>query len=348
MKKIVFCGGGTAGHVMPNIALIEQLDREQIEIHYIGGNGIEKEILKKYPHVIYHEISCPKLIRKLTIKNLGIPLKLIKAISYCRKLLNEIKPNLIFSKGGYISVPVVMASKKIPVLAHESDYTMGLANKIIYHYADKMFFSFKDTPEKYRKGIYSGTPIRKEVFNGNKNKIKNLLQINNTLPCVLVVGGSTGATAINDFILNHIKELTDKYNIIHITGKSKINKSINNKNYYPIEYAENMGDYLSLADFIISRAGSNAIYEMLALKKLMLLVPLPKDQSRGDQLLNARYFEKKGYAEVIYQDQLSLKLLEFKLKKLENNEKNYLTELSKIKELNGTKIVLSEIKKYIK
>ena len=348
MKKVVFCGGGTAGHVMPNIALIEQLLKDNVEIHYIGSNGIEKTILQKYPKVLYHEITCPKLIRKLTLKNLCIPFKLLNAIQNCKKILKQINPDLIFSKGGYVSVPVVMASKKIPVLAHESDYTMGLANKIIYRYVDTMFFSFRDTALKYKKGIFSGTPIRKEIFNGNKSRLKNQLNIKNNLSNLIIVGGSTGASAINDFILHNLKELTLKYNVIHITGKSKINKNIEYENYYPIEYVDNMGDYLTLADYIISRAGSNAIYEMLALKKSMLLIPLPKDQSRGDQIVNANYFEKEGFAEVIQQEQLSLELLEFKLKKLANNREKYLQKINKLKEINGTKVILNKIRKYLK
>jgi len=164
MKNIVFCGGGTAGHVMPNIALIEELKEKDINIHYIGGDGIEKNILTKYPYVKYHEITAPKFIRKLSLKNLSIPFKLISSVNKCKKILKEIKPDLIFSKGGYISVPVVMASKKVPVIGHESDYTMGLANKIIYRYAKKMFFSFRDTANKYNKGEFSGTAIRKNIF----------------------------------------------------------------------------------------------------------------------------------------------------------------------------------------
>ncbi len=304
MKKIVFCGGGTAGHVMPNIALIEKL-KDKAEIHYIGGNGIEKDIIKKYPFITYHEIRTTKLIRKLTLKNLCIPFQLISAINNAKKVLKDIKPDVIFSKGGFVSVPVVLAHGKIPVLGHESDYSMGLANKLIYPRCKTMFFSFKSTATKYnKKGVYSGTPIRQEIFNGNKTKLLNGLKINNGFKNILVVGGSTGAKAINDVVVENLDELTKKYNIFHITGKNK-GKKISHKNYYQFDYVNNMGDFLSASDLIISRAGSNAIFEFLALKKKMILIPLPLDQSRGDQILNAKHFEQNNWAKVILQENLN-------------------------------------------
>lgn len=360
MKKIVFCGGGTAGHVMPNIAIIEQLLKRNIEIHYIGSNGIEKRILSNYPQVKYHEISCPKLIRKLTLKNLTIPFRLIKSINHCKQILKEIKPNVIFSKGGYVSVPVVMSAQNIPVIGHESDYTMGLANKIIYHYTNKMFFSFSDTAHKYyKKGEFSGTAIRNSVFQGNKLKLKKELGIINSKPNILIVGGSTGAKAINDFIFTNIEILTKNYNVIHITGKQHspnnssketCNPYFQNKidGYHPIEYVDNMGDYLALADYIISRAGSNAIFEFLALKKLMLLIPLPKEESRGDQLLNAKYFEEQGFAEVLQQKDLTITNLNKKLDSLKANKSKIFNTMSKSNKQNGTKIIVSELLSYLK
>ena len=356
MKKIVFCGGGTAGHVMPNIALIEELIRKDYEIHYIGGKGIEKTILKNYPYVIYHEIESPKLIRKLTFKNLSIPFKLLKAIAHCKNILKEIKPNLIFSKGGYLSLPVVIASKNIPVVGHESDYSMGLANKIIYKYTDKMFFSFKNVSKKYKKGEFSGSIIRKNIFNGNKEKAKQQLNITNNKKCILVIGGSTGAKSINNFILNNLESLTKEYNIIHITGKNKNTNNqhcekcpewrIKNYTYYPVEYVEDIENYITLADYIISRAGSNAIFEFLALKKQMILIPLPKDQSRGDQILNANYFYENGLAEVIPQNKLTIQLLNEKINLLKKNKNTYHKNMINFNSKNGTDIIINEILKY--
>lgn len=343
MKKIVFCGGGTAGHVMPNIAIIEKL-KNTCEIHYIGGNGIEKDIIKKHPYVTYHEIKTTKLVRKFTLKNLLIPFKLIGCVNDAKKVLKEIKPDVIFSKGGFVSVPVVLAHGKIPVYAHESDFTMGLANKLIYPHCKKMFFSFSITAEKYdKKGVYSGTPIRKDIFNGNKQRAKEVLKIKNNLPNILVVGGSSGALAINKVIVNNLNTLTKHYNIIHITGKNKQSK-ISHKNYFQVDYAENMGDLLDLADIIISRAGSNAIFEFLTLNKQMILIPLPTDQSRGDQILNARYFEKNGWAQVILQQDLNTRTLlnAIEYSKKQKNKTKANTQLP-----DATKIILNELKQYL-
>lgn len=350
MKKIVFCGGGTAGHVMPNIALIENLQsNKKIEIHYIGGAGIEKKILEKYKNITYHEINPPKLIRSFTLKNLTLPFSLIKSIINCKKLLKEISPNVIFSKGGFISVPVVLASKKIPVIGHESDYTMGLANKIIYKFADKMFFSFSDTALQYpKKGEYSGTPIRKKIYKGKNLKCK--LNINNNLNTILIVGGSSGASYINEFIYKNIDELCRGYNIIHITGKQKqqaVVKLHTPPNYYKIEYAENIEDYITTADFIISRAGSNSIFEFLELRKPMILIPLPKDQSRGDQILNANYFSRNNLAITIQQEELTLDNLKVKLKELKTNKESYIKNMKNFNQQNGTTTIFREIKKYL-
>lgn len=344
MSKIVLCGGGTAGHVMPNIALLPHLKKHFDEIHYIGTNGIEKQLLADYKYVNFHEIECVKLIRSLTPKNLLIPFKLIGSINKCKKLLNNIKPNVIFSKGGYVSVPVVLASKNIPVIAHESDYTMGLANKIIYKKAKTMFFSFEDACKKYKKGVLSGPPIRQQIFNGNKIKAKSNLYINNNLPCILVVGGSLGAKAINDIIYNCLPELTKIFNIIHITGKNY--KKIEYKNYYQIEYAKDIEDYLSLSDIVISRAGSNAIFEFLALKKPMLLIPLPKANSRGDQILNAKYFQKNNWANVIFQENINKDLLINTINQMYTNLNKIRNNLQAINITNGTERILTEILKY--
>jgi len=225
---------------------------------------------------------------------------------------------------------------------------MGLANKIIYRYCNNMFFSFQDTYLRYnKKGIFSGTPIRKNIFNGNKNLVKNKLHINNNKPVILVVGGSTGAKQINDFIYKHRKQLTLNYNIIHITGKGKNNYK-EEKNYFPIEFASDIENYLDYADIIISRAGSNAIFEFLALKKNMLLIPLPKDQSRGDQILNAEYFYKNKFAEVIEQENLTIDLLEEKLNKLKNQKFKYKQSMDRYDLKNGTNIILKKIVNHLK
>ena len=307
MKKIVLTGGGTAGHVMPNVALLKYLEKEFDEIHYIGSfNGIEKNIIKNYPQIIYHEIPTVKLIRSLTPKNLLIPLKLLKSLKKTKQILKAINPSVIFSKGGFVSVPVVLvgAKLKIPIIAHESDSSMGLANKIILKKCEKMCFSFENLAKKYKeKGVFSGSPIRDEIFKGNKQQTIKELNLLENKPTILIMGGSLGATAINNVIFENAEELSKQYNLIHIVGKNNSNKKLLKiNNYKQIEFANKIENYLSCADIVISRSGSNSIFEFLALKKPMILIPLPKSSSRGDQIINAQIFHSKGYAHILYQE----------------------------------------------
>ncbi len=345
MKKIVLCGGGSAGHVIPNIALLPELKKLYNEIHYIGSDGIEKEILAGYPEIHYHEICAVKLNRSLTLKNLKIPFVLGKAIRQSKKILEEIKPNVIFSKGGYVSVPVVLASGNIPVIGHESDFTMGLANKIIYRKCKKMCFSFEQPCKKYKKkGIFSGSPIRKEILQGKKERLGLNFDKRTTL---LFVGGSLGAGALNDFIDNNFEVLIKNYNIIHIAGK-KYQQKHHNKNYKCYGYIKNIEDCFDACDVVVSRSGSNAIFEFLALNKPMILVPLPKTSSRGDQILNAEEFEKKGFAKVIMQNQLSYENLTTTLSDLIHNKQKYINTMKKANKDIGNKTIIDTILKYSK
>lgn len=351
MKKIVFTGGGTAGHVTPNIGIIEKLKNEY-EIHYIGSyTGIEKDIISKYSYIKYHPITTVKLIRKLTPKNLLIPFKLIKGIRDSKRILKDINPNIIFSKGGFVSVPVAFAGKSlnIPIIAHESDYTMGLANKLVYKKCKKMCFSFEDTSNKYiEKGIYTGTPLRAQLFNGNKEKIKKKFNIQSTKPTLLIFGGSLGAKAINEQIFDILDKLCVKFNVIHIVGKMNKYTKCKEKDYYQVEFANNIEDYFDIADIVISRAGSNSIFELCALYKPMLLIPLPKDSSRGDQILNANYIKKKNLCEVLYQEDMTSDTLLNAINNLYNNKEKYISNLKNQKSINGTNRIVEEIKKYSK
>lgn len=337
MKKIVLCGGGSAGHVVPNIALLPYLKRHYDEIHYIGTNGIEKDIIKNYPEITFHEIKACKLKRSLSLSNLKIPFVLLTSIRQCRKILKQINPNIIFSKGGYASLPVVFAHGKIPVVAHESDYSLGLANKLILSKCKKMCFSFEATARKYNgKGIYTGSPIRKEILQGNKNK----LNLNfDEKPTILIMGGSLGATAINNTLDQARDELLKKYNIIHISGKNYTQKA-NIKGYHCVSYTNNIEDYLDASDIVISRSGSNAIYEFLQLKKPMLLIPLPRTSSRGDQILNANSFKEKGYAEILEQEDLRKDTLISNIDKIYENRNKYISAMkSNCTEIGNEKIV---------
>lgn len=344
MKKIVLTGGGTAGHIYPALAVAERLDGW--EIHFIGGDGMEKEILKKEKNIVFHEVSCIKLERKLTAKNLLIPFKLVEGIIQAKKLLQEIKPNIIFSKGGYASVPTVLAAHSlgIPIISHESDLSMGLANKIILRYCTIMCTSFKETATG-DKCVFTGQPIRKKVFKGNKNAISGNFDEN--LPNLLVIGGSLGAKFLNEIVWKNLDALTSKFNVVHISGK-QAERTRKHTNYLQVKYADNIGDYYAFADIILSRAGAGAINEFVALKKPALLIPLSKAASRGDQIENARLFSKNGYADMMEEENYSIDVLMEKLENLYKNSKKYQKNMQKLQNFDACDKIIDLINKNCK
>ncbi len=323
MKKIVLTGGGTAGHVYPALAVAENL--KDCELHYIGGNGIEKEILSNYKNIVYHTIPTVKFERKLTLKNLLIPIKLAKSIKCAKKILNKINPDVIFSKGGFVAVPVALAGKRenFAIVSHESDLSFGLANKLILRCCNVMCTSFKETAKRNKKCVYTGQPIRSKIFKGRKLQI-----FNNNNPTILVLGGSLGAKAINELIIANLDTLTENFNILHICGKKNFNE-IKHQNYKAVAYAENIEDFYATADIVISRAGSGVINELLALEKPMLLIPLPKGNSRGDQIENAKLFEENGFAEVLMSNNCNIDNLKNKLKLLQRNKEKIISKMKK-------------------
>ena len=347
MKKIVLTGGGTGGHVIPHLALIDNLKNDYI-IHYVGTNGIEKDIISKYPEIKFHTIDAVKFDRKKLLKIFSIPFKLLKSINQAKKILKDINPDVIFSKGGYVSIPVVFAGHKldIPIISHESDLSMGLANKLIYRKCNAMCTSFKETATK-RKMIYTGPPIREKLFKGDKEKGYKITKFNNSKKTLLFIGGSTGAKIINDFVYKNIQKLTQIYNIIHICGKGK-KQEFSLPSYYQVEFTNDIEDLLTITDIVISRAGSNAIFEFLALKKPMILIPLPKGSSRGDQIENAKLFDKNKYASVIYQENLTYDNLLNEINNINNNYKNIVSNMEKLHIANSNEKICNIIRKYSK
>ena len=315
MKKIILTGGGSAGHVTPNLALVPYLKRKGYEIHYIGSqDGIEKEIVSKCTDITYHSIRTGKLRRYFSLKNFTDPFRVIAGCGDAKKIIKEVKPDVIFSKGGFVSVPVAVAakSKKIPVITHESDMTPGLANKIIKPFAKKICVSFPETlkhlPEG--KGIAVGTPIRDELFNGSKARALEFLKFSdNTKPIILIMGGSLGARAINNAVRANLNVLCKEYNLVHLCGKNNLleesEASVYKDAYRQYEFiSEELPDIMAACNVVISRAGSNAIHEFAALNKPMLLIPLPLSASRGDQILNAESFKARGFAIVLDEDKM--------------------------------------------
>lgn len=345
MKKIVLTGGGTAGHIYPALAVKERLPSDY-EVHYIGSNGMEKNIIAKEKDITFHEISSVKLARKLTLKNLLIPFKLWRAVKDAKRTLNDIKPNVIFSKGGFVAVPVVLAAKSlhIPVISHESDLSMGLANKIILKRCNYMCTTFLQTAKGNSRCIYTGQPIRKKVFEGNASVIRNMGCFNTKLKNLIVIGGSTGAKFLNERVWDNLDALTENFNVVHITGKQKVEKHTH-KNYLQVEYAENIGDYYAFADIILSRAGSGAINEFLALRKPALLIPLSKSCSRGDQIENAKLFTSLKIADMLEEENYNSELLVSKLNNLSRNSKTLIKNMEKIQNFDACDKIIELIQK---
>ena len=356
MKTILMTGGGSAGHVTPNIALIPTLRAKGFEVHYAGmKDSIEQKLIEKVEGVTFHEIESGKLRRYLSLKNLASPFKVIKGVSQAKKLVKELKPDIVFSKGGFVSVPVVMAAKgKCPVVCHESDYTPGLANRIAGRYADTVCVTFEDTiklakPKAAKKMVHTGTPIRAELYNGDKQKGLEAMGFSGDKPVLMVMGGSLGAAAINDGVRNALDELTREFDIVHLCGKGKADESIKRPGYVQFEYVgAELPDMLAATSVVISRAGANAVFEFLSLGIPALLVPLPLEASRGDQILNADYVVKKGYAKKLEQKDITTETLVNGVRELYENRVSLAARMKADPLLDGTEEVLDEIFKAAK
>lgn len=310
MKKILFTGGGSAGHVVPNLALIDALKkRGAYEIFYAGTNGIEKRLLAP-TGIPFFEISCPKLVRSFTLKNFAIPFSLYKAIRDSRKILQKIRPDLVFSKGGFVSLPVCLAAakEKIPVLTHESDLSPGLATKLIAKKCRSVLTSFPETAEKLKNGKFVGSPLRDVLFTADKEAARRKYRLNGGKKTILAFGGGSGSMAINEAIFCNLPALTEKYNVIHILGEKNAKNAPVRAGYQPIAYAENMGEIYVVTDLAIARAGSNTLFELAAMRLPSLIVPLQKG-SRGDQAENAAYFERRGLIRTLDESRLQQDLL---------------------------------------
>jgi len=329
MKKIVLTGGGTAGHVTPNIALLPALKAAGYEVEYIGSyNGMEKGLIEACG-IPYTGIASGKLRRYFDLKNFSDPFRVIHGYFQSLRLLRKIKPDVVFSKGGFVSVPVVLAAKTkgIPAIIHESDITPGLANKLAMKGATKVCCNFPET-EKYLpagKAVVTGSPIRTELLNGDAEKGRKLCGFSTGKPVLFIIGGSLGSKVINETIREALPELLTKYQVVHMCGKGNIDHSLDpTKNYKQFEFiGPELADIYAAADMVISRAGANVICELLALKKPNILIPLSAAASRGDQILNAASFEKQGFSMVIKEEALSVTSLTEALKELAENRQTF-------------------------
>lgn len=346
MKKIVLTGGGTAGHVTPNIALLPSLRRAGYEISYVGSyDGIEKRLMADFD-IPYTGISTGKLRRYLDIKNLTDPFRVLKGFSEAKKYLREYRPDVVFSKGGFVSVPVVRAaaSLKIPCIIHESDMTPGLANKLCFPVARKICCNFPETLKMLPEGkaVLTGSPIRAELAQGNRIAGLDMCGFTANKPVVMVIGGSLGAANVNKAVRDALPYLLEDFQVVHICGKDKIdNLLLTTSGYRQFEYVKaELKDLFAMADLVISRAGANAICELLALKKPNILIPLPAASSRGDQLLNAASFEAQGFSIVLNEDDLTTDLLVDKVHELFSNRQSYHNAMSQSGQMDSVRTIV--------
>ncbi len=353
MKRLVFTGGGTAGHVMPILALIESIKARNVDIHYIGSkSGIEKTLATKR-NIPYYAVSTGKLRRYFDLENFIDPFRILRGIAEARKLLKKLRPDLIFSKGGFVSVPVVLAatSLKIPILLHESDYTPGLANKLTLRFADKLLVTFPETlnyvPKE--KSLLVGTPIRKELLEGSVKKGRKLTDFDQK-PVLMIMGGSSGSQTINRVVRASLDELLKKFNIIHLCGKGNLNNELSKTcGYKQFEFVtDELPHLFAITNMMVSRAGANTLYELLSLKLPNILIPLPLSSSRGDQILNAKSFQKSGFSLILSESNLTPTSLVKKIEELNEEKEKFIDKMKNTKLQDSNELVIKEIFKYLK
>ena len=352
--RIVLTGGGSAGHVTPNIALIPALSRRGYEVHYIGSHkGIERGLISLC-EVPYYGISSGKMRRYADVKNLTDIFLIAKGLVDAGLLLRRIKPSLVFSKGGFVVVPVVAAAHLlgIPVVIHESDITPGLATRLAMPFAKSVCTSFPETLDfvSKGKGVLTGSPLRASLWGGSAAEGLRLCGFSDLpqKPVLLIMGGSLGSVAINRCIFDLLAKLLQRFHVIHLCGKGNV-KEESRPGYAAFEYAQDeMSHLLAAADMVISRAGANTIFELLALRKPNLLIPLTRAASRGDQILNAESFKKQGYSMVLWEEEMNAESLYGALMELYADRADFAKRMDSGKASEGVEKVMAEIERWTK
>jgi len=354
MKKIILTGGGTAGHVIPNLALVPSLKAAGFEVFYIGSHaGIERGLVEA-EQILYFGISSGKLRRYIDLKNITDMFRIAKGLGDAARVIRKIKPDIIFSKGGFVTVPVIAAARlfKIKSILHESDITPGLANKLSLPFATKICCSFPETLKHVSggRGILTGSPIRESLKNGDRAKGLRLAGFLGAVkPVLLITGGSQGATAINACVREALPKLTEKFHVIHLCGKGNLSDEQRKYvDYIEFEYlSDAMPDVLAAADIVISRAGANTLFELLALKKPHLLIPLSKGASRGDQILNAESMAKQGFSKILPEEEMTAERLLKDVEDLYNSRNQFKEAMEARNEADGVaevmKVIISTI-----
>lgn len=354
MKKIILTGGGTAGHVTPNLALIPSLKERNYDIRYIGSyQGIERKLIEG-AGIPYSGISSGKFRRYFDLKNFSDPFRVLKGYGEALKLIKSYKPDVVFSKGGFVAVPVVLAARqcRIPVIIHESDMTPGLANKLCIPAATSVCCNFPETlaylPKD--KAILTGSPIRKELLEGDRLAGLAYAKLSGNRPVILIIGGSLGSVTVNNAVRGILPKLLKNYQIIHICGKGNLDESlIGTSGYVQYEYVDApLKDLFAAADLMISRAGANAICEILALRKPNILIPLTAAASRGDQILNARSFAKQGFSYLLEEENLTGDSLLKAITETFANRQTFISKMEQSELYNAIDTIIDMIESQIK
>ena len=344
MKRIILTGGGTAGHVTPNLALLPELKRRGYAVQYIGSKtGIEKDLITQ-AGIPYHEISSGKLRRYFSLQNFTDPFRVIAGYSQAKDILRQEKPDVVFSKGGFVAVPVVLAAKalRIPTIIHESDMTPGLANKLCIPSAQKVCCNFPETlgylPAE--KAVLTGSPIRRELMSGDRLAGLNFTGLSSEKPVLLIIGGSMGSVRVNSAVRSILPRLLETFQVIHLCGKGNLDESLHLRGYVQYEYiGAELKDLFALADVVVSRAGANAICELLSLHKPALLIPLSAAASRGDQILNAKSFAKQGFSSVLEEEEITDDVLLDRIQEVYRERQKYIHAMENSRQSDAVEII---------
>lgn len=351
VKKIFLTGGGTAGHVTPNMALIDRLKASGHQVEYIGSaRGIEQSLLTN-SDIVFHTISAGKLRRYFDWQNFADVFRVGLGLVQSLWLMLKHRPDLVFSKGGFVSTPVAWAAWifRVPLIIHESDSTPGLANKLSLPFAQKICYSFPETIDclPVDRAVYTGIPVREELLKGDADKARDMLGFEEDKPILLVIGGSLGSEAINQAVCDALQDLLVVFNVVHVCGAGRIRETLTHfDGYRQFEYLhDQLRHVLAVTDLVVSRAGATMLFELLALKKPHLLIPLSIKASRGDQILNAESFERQGYSMVLKEESLNRKSLLRAVEKLYAQRSQYTDKMSTANEEAALHQVLAVIEK---
>lgn len=353
MKKVLFTGGGSAGHVTVNLALMPRFLQEGWDVVYVGSEqGIERQLVEP-TGVRYQAIATGKLRRYFDLKNLSDPFRVVKGVMQAYHIIRAERPNIVFSKGGFVSVPVVIGAwlNRVPVIIHESDITPGLANKISMRFAERICTTFPETLRHLPrdKGVHAGAVVRPELLRGSAQAGRDLCRFQPKKPILLVMGGSLGSRKINEQIRKALPRLTQTYDVVHLCGKGNVDEALESGSYRQFAYLQaELPDVLAAADVVVSRAGSNAIFELLALRKPMLLIPLSKAQSRGDQILNAQSFASSGFARVLEEEELSMQRLLDEINRTWLERETYIDRMNRAERVDAATLISSLIQELAK